>query len=240
MILKSDGIVIDNSSNLGTLFVVLPAFNVPIQVLVSLIAGLRKNLQNQSATLCVVDDGSDLNLKDSLELSDYLLCERHFKNRGKGAALKTGFRLALAQKVDLIMTLDADGQHHPNDVRNLLSVYSREGADLIIGSRMSDLSQMPFHRILSNRITSWLISLRIGQRIEDSQSGFRLIKADLLRKFELKSRYFDLETELLLKAGKCGARIAAAPIQTSYPGNIRSSITYRDVFRFLVTYVRNL
>lgn len=152
----------------------------------------------------------------------------HGENRGKGAALKTGFAEALKGGYTHVLTADADGQHPATYVPLFLD--AGHTYDLVIGSRRGEMGKMPLHRLLSNRITSTFISVMLGRRIEDSQSGFRLVRAEVLRAVKLKRDRYDMESELLVKAVWMGFSVGFVRVGVVPSG--KSFIhPFRDVFR---------
>jgi len=186
----------------------------------------------------VVDDGSD----DDSCAPDRLrgvTCITHRANLGKGAALRTGFREALERDVEAVVTLDADGQHDPAHIRDLVEEAESSDGDIVIGSRMANVGRMPWLRRLTNRTTSYLVSRLAGQRIEDSQSGFRLVRTRALKVLELKTEHYETESEMLIQAGQRGLRILSAPIPSIY-GEERSSIRpLADTCRFAWLVIRS-
>jgi glycosyltransferase involved in cell wall biosynthesis len=167
----------------------------------------------------VVDDGSVDATPDVARRAGAMVIS-HPHNRGKGAALMTGFRWALQEGYQAVLTLDADGQHDPDEIVKFLTAYETDGGDLIIGQR--DFSQMPFVRRLANAFGSWLFSLVIGARIFDNQSGFRLYTRPLLERFDPTSTGFELEVETIAQAVYAGLRIGWVEIRTIYGTGKRS------------------
>ncbi len=214
---------------------VIPAFNAS-DTIEEVLEGLRMHLPDDK--IIVVDDGSEIEFRQPVEAlgATYL---RHSGNQGKGAALWTGFQAALEQGGELILTLDADGQHDPADAPKLIAAMASGNYDVVIGSRMDNLQKMPAHRVLSNVMTSRLLSLRIGQKLDDSQSGFRLITREAISGVSPQCTRFDFESELLIKFGQAGYRIGFVPVQTKYPGDADSAMKLQDVFRFIRMYVNS-
>lgn len=216
---------------------VIPAYNAS-KTLKKVVDALRQ--YNPAVSILVVDDGSTDNTKDVARNLDVLLLE-HNENRGKGAALKSGFNAALSMGADVIITLDADAQHNPHDIIKLFSKMETERLDLVIGSRMANTVNMPIHRILSNQITSKLISWRLGQKIEDSQCGFRLIRASILKQINLESNKFEMESELIIKSVLSGFKIGSVSIDTIYNKNGPSAMRLlADTFRFVKLFCKSL
>ncbi len=155
-------------------------------------------------------------------------------NRGKGAALLAGFE-ALADR-DAIVTLDADGQHPPACYPEFVAA-ARAGADLVIGAR-ARTPDMPASRRFANAFSSGWTSAIAGQRITDSQCGYRLYRRELLRRVPSTPGRFEFETEIAVRAARLGFRVAEVTSPTVY-GEERSQIrTMRDVPRIVGTLVR--
>jgi glycosyltransferase involved in cell wall biosynthesis len=147
----------------------------------------------------------------------------HPQNRGKGAALKTGFAWALGHGFDAVLTLDADGQHLPREIPKFLKCREETGADLIIGGRSHLFGAMLPRRRLANRFSAWSIAKASGTNITDSQSGFRLYSANLLRNVRLRTDGFDMESEVIVHAGRGGFKIITLPIDLGFVDGISTS-----------------
>lgn len=199
------------------------------------------NVVNEIKKYCkdilIVDDGSTDGSYNVIKNIDGAAVIRHDTNKGKGAALKTGFKYAIKQGYDSVLTIDADGQHKAFDIPNFLK--KSENYSIIIGSRMHNVRNMPLRRILANSLSSFLISLKIGQKISDSQSGFRLIKTDVLKKVKLKSNDYQMETELILKAAKKGYKIGYVPIETIYGKEVSHINPFTVSYRFFKTLLKS-
>ncbi len=155
---------------------------------------------------------------------------RHKLNRGKGAAIKTGFRKLLDESAEYVLLLDGDGQHLPEEIPRF---FNSDSAHLVVGNRMSDARAMPLVRRLTNRFMSWRVSKVCGQPIPDSQCGFRMIHRALIPQLFLPSNTYEYETEMLFIAARAGLAINAVPITTVY-GDEKSKIRpVRDTIHFL-------
>jgi glycosyltransferase involved in cell wall biosynthesis len=139
-------------------------------------------------------------------------------NQGKGAALQAGFRWAMAEGYEAVITLDADGQHNPAEIPKFVQAYQTQQADLIVGRR--DFSQMPPVRRLANWSGGLAYSWAVGQRIFDNQSGYRLISRRLLAALLDRNleRGFEYEVEMITICVRRGFKLAWVPIQTIYAG----------------------
>ncbi len=190
--------------------------------------------------IVVVDDGSTDGTAAVAETAGVRVLA-HRTNRGKGVALRTGFEYLMARHgIEAIFTLDADGQHDPDEIPAFIERYRKRRVDILIGNRMFRTKGMPFIRLLTNRFTSGVLSLRTGCTIEDSQSGYRLIRSSLLRTLDFVTGHFDLESELLIKAALRGAVIDSVPIRTIYMDERSRINPLRDTVRFFMLVLRSL
>ena len=139
---------------------------------------------------------------------------RHARNRGKGAALRTGFTALLDEGADAVLTIDADGQHDPAVAPALLDAL--RDADIVIGTRRRDGTPMPLHRRVSNALSSRAISRCAGCALPDTQSGYRAIRGEVLRRIHPRGDRYEYETDFLILAARAGFEIAGVPIPTIY------------------------
>ncbi len=155
---------------------------------------------------------------------------RQQPNQGKGAALRAGFRRAIELGYEAGITLDADGQHDPAEIPGFL--HAPAGADLVIGAR--DYGLMPPLRRLSNTLGRWILSASMGRRIEDNQSGYRLIRRRLMEAvLESREQGFEFEVEMLVTCIRRGWRLEWIPIRTIYAGEASHIRAGRHVVGFL-------
>lgn len=151
------------------------------------------------------------------------------KNCGKGCAMRKGIKHSSG---DIVVFMDADGQHRPEEIRNLVEPIVAGEADLVIGARkIEEAGKRPLHRRLSNIITTRLIRLKLRQYVYDTQSGFRAFSREFLP--EIESDRYEVETEMLIKAAKRGARIKEVPVSMIYDPSREGRFGPRDVFRFV-------
>ena len=183
----------------------------------------------------VVDDGSTDDTAAQAEAAGAVVLPQH-PNQGKGAALRMGFRRALAEGYDAVLTLDADGQHDPDEIPRFLAAFAAgaetevggaalTGAvtaggprpELIIGRR--DFSRMPAVRRLSNTIGGAAFSLAVGQSIPDNQSGYRLLGRRLMAAMvDSRETGFEFEVEMIAVCIRRGWSLGWVPISTIYAG----------------------
>ncbi|MGC8477094.1 MAG: glycosyltransferase family 2 protein [Acetobacteraceae bacterium] len=170
----------------------------------------------------VVDDGSaDATAVEAAAAGARVLPRR--PNAGKGAALRHGFRAALAEGVGFIATMDADGQHDPADIPRLLDAAA--AGRVVIGAR-TPCPDTPPGRLLANRIADFWVSWAARQPVTDSQCGLRVYPAALARRLAgggAGSERFAFESEALIEAGRAGFAVVAVPIASRYPAGARAS-----------------
>ena len=217
------------------IYAVIPSYNAA-ETIKQVVTELRRSLPKIS--IIVVNDGSLDDTAAIIKELDVITIE-HKNNFGKGVALRNGIRKALVSGGKFIFTIDSDYQHNPVECNKFLNKILTENLDLVLGSRMATLDQMPFSRRISNKITSKLISWRIKQTIADSQSGFRLYRAQVLQSINLSSKQFEIESEMLIKAALKGFKIGMLNIETIYTCNQISYIKIIDIFRFLRLYLQS-
>jgi glycosyltransferase involved in cell wall biosynthesis len=183
--------------------------------------------------IIAVNDGSTDNSKQKINNVQNVILIDYEKNYGKGFALNKGFEKALELGYDTVVTLDSDLQHDPVFIPELLREI--ENYEIIIGNRMHNLSAMPLQRRLSNKITSFLLSVKTGQKILDSQSGFRAIRSDVLRVVNTRNHGYEAESEQIILAARNGFKIGFVNTSTIY-GNEKSKIKpVKTILAFIKT-----
>jgi glycosyltransferase involved in cell wall biosynthesis len=211
---------------------VIPALNAAAS-LGTVARGLRAALPG--AIIIGVDDGSS----DQTAAVIRAHCDRAIlfgSNRGKGAALRAGFADALAQRADIVLALDADGQHDPARAPSLVAAL--DGADVVIGARGRGVGAMPLRRRMTNALSTAAARRLAGCELADPQSGYRAMRAVVVREVRARGDRYEFETDFLLRAARAGFRIAAVPIPTIYgpPSHFREM---RDGFRVVATFWRH-
>jgi len=192
--------------------VVIPVFNEEATI-GNIVTRTKKTLEQLGVSyeILVVDDGSDDRSADiAQELKAHVLRDPH---QGKGFALRSGFRQA---KGELVVTLDADGSHQPEEIPLVLRYIRENKADFVVGSRFfnseANKTKIPKVNRTGNKMFNYLIGYLTGVKISDSQSGFRAIRSSLIKKMKLSSHGYEVESEMLVKALRMGARVAETPI----------------------------
>jgi glycosyltransferase involved in cell wall biosynthesis len=206
---------------------VIPAYNEEKHI-----GDVVRRTRQQLDDVLVVDDGSQDKTADNARAAGAEVIV-HAINRGKGETIKTGLRHFLERQFDFVIVLDADGQHPPEEIdRFVTAALSADEPKLIVGTRMNDLSSMPFVRRVVNRWMSQRISAVCGQEIPDTQCGFRMLHRQLIPELLGGAARFDYETEMLIIASRKGFKIASVPISTVYSDEVSNIHPVRDTIRF--------
>ena len=216
---------------------VIPAFNDEKHI-GDIVRRTRERLEH----VLVIDDGSsDQTAQRAREAGAEVIV--HSENRGKGEAIKTGLGHWLAaaspssgglhQEVTWVTLLDSDGQHLPEEIDRFLSAAgSATRPTFFIGNRMNNLAGMPLIRRIVNRYMSSRISRVCGQKIPDTQCGYRMLDRQLIPELLGGGHRFDYDTEVLIIASRKGYRIESVPITTVYTDQVSKIHPMRDAIRF--------
>jgi glycosyltransferase involved in cell wall biosynthesis len=162
----------------------------------------------------VVDDGSTDNTARVAELAGATVI-RHAENRGKGAAIQSIVAEAKKRNPDVLVLLDADSQHNPNEIPILIKPIS-EGFDLVIGSREAQNDKTPRYRRIGKKVISHSTRLASKANIFDSESGFRALSPKAINELELKEKGFAIESEMITRAADKNLKITEVPISNIY------------------------
>ena len=187
------------------------------------IADVVKGAAAHTSPVVVVDDGSTDDTAPRARAAGAVVI-RHEHNRGKGCAIRTGLEYVLKQDCSHVLFLDADLQHDPAEIPRLIARAEQGRGDLVIGEREFRKDSMPASRFYANVVGSAIISRFIGADVADSQSGFRLIRADLLRRVQLTGTGYEIETEMLIKLVLAGAAVEGVPVRRLDYAGARSKI----------------
>lgn len=191
------------------IWIAIPAYNAAAHVGQVVAGALRSGLP-----VLVIDDGSTDETATAAEQAGAQVL-RHQANRGKGAALQTGFAFADRNGAEAVLTLDADGQHDPDEIASLAAAWKQAPGSLVLGVRSFDPALMPRRSRIGNRISTFFISRFARRHHSDTQTGFRIYPRRLFT-LPLRTSRFDTETELLLWASKLHVPLIEVPIQTIY------------------------
>lgn len=220
--MPSDREILENTA------AVIPAYNAA-----ALIGGVLSDLRHViplHRTIVIDDGSSDETYRVASATGVHVV--QHPVNRGKGAALSTGFKRALAMGLGYVITLDADGQHNPAEIPRFARRIAETDADIVVGNRFEHLGKMPWLRRATNWLTSRVVSLLARTRIPDSQNGFRMFSARVIQAVPVEATRYEAESEILIKAGRRGFRIRSVPVETIYGREVSAIHPLVDTVRF--------
>jgi glycosyltransferase involved in cell wall biosynthesis len=211
----------------------LPAYNVEGKI-APIIAELRDIVDG----VIVCNDGSsDLTGQIAKELGVIVI--DHTKNLGYGAAIKSIFQRFLETDGDILVTIDADGQHNVEDIKKIVKPILDDSADLVIGSRFTDtnVTKIPRYRKMGISAITKITNISTKQKITDSQSGFRAYKREIISQTSLSETGMAVSTEILIKADRKNFRITEVGIIVEYP---EGSSTHNPISHGTSVFVKTL
>jgi glycosyltransferase involved in cell wall biosynthesis len=217
-------------SQKGRFAVIIPVYNHARSI-----SGVITKTLNLGIPVFVVNDGSTDATHAEISKIQGIYPLHHPENRGKGAALLTGFAKASAI-ADWAITLDADGQHHPQDVIRLIRAIPANERPIIVGMREGmHAKEVPWTSRFGRRFSNFWIRLAGGPHMKDSQSGFRLYPLPESLGLNVVARRFDFEIEILVRARWKKVPVIEVPVNVTYaPGSERVSH-----FRPMIDFLRN-
>ncbi len=206
--------------------ILLPVYNEAPSIRTLLAA-----ISNYGIKTLVVDDGST---DGSTAILKQLKMDAIYfeKNRGKGYALRKGFKRLLKEGYEWILIMDADGQHLPEEIEKFVDKAMRTDCDLIGGNRLDNPEGMPPIRILANKFMSWLVGKIAGAEVKDCQCGYKLLSANFLRRAKLSADHFEIEDDLLMEAIRLKCKVDYVSIKTVYKNEISHINPILDTIRF--------
>ncbi len=195
----------------GNVAIVIPALNEALRI-----RDVVQGALAQCPNVIVIDDGSDDGTAERIaDLPVTLL--RHARRMGKGASLRDGFREALRQRREGVLTMDGDGQHSADDIPRLLAAARRHPGCVVIGARLRKRANQPTYRRLANRFGDWGIAWGTGYQVADSQSGQRYYPAAVCALDDVPGEDFVFEAQILISAARqLGTRCVSVPIESRY------------------------
>lgn len=196
----------------GRVVVIIPAYNEE-----RFIGSVVLKTQRYADVVLVVDDGST---DGTAEIAAAAGAEviKHRQNTGKGGALNTGFCRARELNPDVVVTIDADGQHFPEDLPAVIRPILEQQVDIVVGSRylQESWANVPRHRILGHAVFNSVTNTLSGVKVTDSQSGFRAFSRQALQAINFASQGFSVESEMQFLAREHGLRVSEVPITIKY------------------------
>jgi polyprenyl-phospho-N-acetylgalactosaminyl synthase len=165
--------------------------------------------------IIVVDDGSTDETYHKALHTPGVIALRHFLNRGKGAALKTGIEATKILGADVVVTMDGDGQHDPKDIARMVRLIA-EGNDVVLGTRGMDTKTMPAWKILANKSGNFFTWLIYGLWVNDSQSGFRAFSHRAVESIETRTDRYEYDSEVIREIRRHALKYVEMPISVRY------------------------
>lgn len=193
------------------------------------IAEVIKKTKKHVNKVIVINDGSTDKTEKKAKKADFILT--HVVNMGKGLALKTGIEAAIKKKANIIITLDGDMQHNPDDIPKLINKI-KKGADIVIGSRELD-KNMPLNLKFGNWFLYKTFKTLFKANIHDTQSGFRAFKAAIYPKLKWTASGYAVETEMLINLNKNNLKYKEIPIKTVYEDKYKGTSIIDGIKIFL-------
>lgn len=220
----------NKSADASSITAILPAFNEEVSI-GSMVLRTRQHV----GRVIVIDDGST---DSTAEVAKFAGAEviRHPFNKGKGAALKTGFKAALHNGTKIIVTIDADGQHDPDEISELVAPLVSGEADIVNGSRYinGNGKNTPFYRRLGQIILDRATNMNSGLAITDTQSGFRAFAVHTVPMFRFRQSGPAIESEMLADAARAGLRVKEVEIGVRYDVECSTENPVSHGFRVLM------
>ena len=218
--------------------ILIPAYNA--EKTLPVLSEQLLRLTHPPDKIWIVDDGSTDRTATSVN-HPLVNVNRLNRNHGKGYALRSGYHQFLEKsEAEYLICMDADLQHPVNSVEKLIDKINKEKNRIVIGNRDKSLRTMPAARVLSNTITSFVLSKVTRQEIKDSQCGFRAIHREVLQDIHLQEDGFQMETEFILRAAGQGWKIDFIPIPTIYNGSHSYIKHVGDTYRFICLVFKKL
>lgn len=210
--------------------ILVPAYNAA-SYLAATVAPLIEKVGRDR--LAVIDDGSTDGTGQAAEALG-VTCLRHSGNRGKGSALMTGLLWAADRGWAWAVTVDADGQHDPEDLAAFWTAPVRDETAVVVGRRAIARTAMPWHRRFSNWLTTRMVSALAGRPVFDAQCGYRMYRLAAIKDAGLPpSGRFEWESQALILCCRKGWSVLPVDIATLYTDNGSHMRLFRDTLRFL-------
>jgi glycosyltransferase involved in cell wall biosynthesis len=231
----------DNSGNTtlnSDIWCVIPTFNNK-STIKEVALGCRKYLEH----ILVVDDGSyDADIQALFSGTDIIVL-KHPKNLGKGQAIRTALDFIQKQDGKFMLTIDADGQHYPQDIEKFIRLLKDDSGSIIIGCRDFTQKNVPGKSQFGRAFSNFWLRLETGVVISDTQSGFRCYPVKYLSQIKTSGNYYDFETEILIRACWSGIKLTEVPINVFYPEpglRVSSFHPFIDNLRISLMHIRLL
>ena len=192
-------------------YIVIPAYNEA-----SVIEDVIKEVQASGyQNIVIVDDGSSDKTYENASKETNITTLRHFLNRGKGAAAKTGIEAAKTMNADVVVTMDGDGQHNPQDIQKMLELIEK-GFDVVLGTRLKNPKGMPIWKIAANHFGNFCTWIIYGLWVTDSQSGFRAYSKKAINLIDTKTDRYEYDSEVIREIYRHKLKFTEIGIEVRY------------------------
>jgi UDP-N-acetylglucosamine---dolichyl-phosphate N-acetylglucosaminyltransferase len=202
------------------LWIIIPAYNEE-----KLISNVIKETKKYCKNIVVVDDGSTDNTYENAKKNGVIIL-KHVINLGKGGAVKTGCEYVIKKKADIIILMDSDGQHDPNEIHNFLKAL--ESVDIVFGYRKFN-KKMPFILKLGNKCINNVTKLFYNINLKDTQCGYRAFTSKVYKKIRWKSNDYSMESEMIANVGKSKIKFGEIPIKTIYSDKYKGTTIFDGI-----------
>ncbi len=219
-------------------FVILPAYNEATRI-----QPVIEEIAHKGYNLIIVNDGSSDNTLEVIKESkrkypDNIHIFSLMINRGVGVATQTGFDAVFKFNPKYVVSMDSDGQHSPEDLDNVITPLVKGEAQAVIGVR--PLKDMPFTRNFANWVMNLLTRIFYGVNVSDSQTGFRAITLEALRKIDINARGYLISSEFIREVHDNDIPFAEVPIQTIYtPETQAKGTNSKEALKILIQMIRH-
>jgi len=198
----------------GKIVVVLPAYN-EASVIGDVLCRIPPRIDGMSVTAVVIDDGSSDNTAEIARQNGAVVF-RHLTNLGVGAATITGLRAAQDLNADVVVTMDSDGQHDPEEIQDLVRCLVNGPFDAVIGSRLLSPQGMPATRFMANLLLNAVTFAVYGKIVSDSQSGFKVFSRTALNRMKLNASGYEICSEIIGELYRNNLRYKSLPVRAVY------------------------
>ena len=219
-------------------YVVLPAYNEATRI-----QPVIESIAEKGYNMVVVNDGSsdntlDVILESKRKFPDKIHVYSLIINRGVGVATQTGFDAVLKYDPKYVVSMDSDGQHSADDLDNVIRPLVTGEAQAVIGVR--PLKDMPFSRNFANAVMNFLTRIFYKVNVSDSQTGFRAITKDALKKININARGYLISSEFIREVNDNNIPFAEVPIQTIYtPETQAKGTNVKEAFKILIQMIKH-
>lgn len=209
-----------------------PCVLIPTYNNAGFLGAVLNRVRSITSDILVVNDGSTDNTAELLKGFGGLTILNHATNKGKGAALSTGFQHAASMGFTHAIALDSDGQHFPEDIPVFLEALKDHPRSIIVGARELTDAGQPARNAFANRLSNFWYYVETGQKLPDTQSGFRLYPLAPVNRLKISTKHYDYELEVLVKAHWQGIPIETLPVRVFYPPDSERVSHFRPLLDF--------